>query len=590
MVFVGAVLAAETPATRARATEQPLNMNSHARKVLTAVVSGNLPELQQAYAEKPLEFSQPGVGAMLLNFACREGRPEIVEWLLHLGCDPNEPYLNELPLVAAVDWDSTTMKQRLTGDPTVMAIIGNAAKGGRTALTTEELRTLSESGVSKRLAEQMFRPVDPEILVRKTKVVDHLLANGAEVRATAGAPLVVRAVRTGFDGTFVHRLADAGADLTTDDPNFHAAALHVAAYQGNLSAATALLDRGLRLDTLSFPLPANFPNARLEPSGGGNTPLMCAIVRGQVAMVRLLLDRGADPNQTNRHLCTALHFAAARREQHEIVSLLLAHQARPNAASLFGITPLHFAAISGDLPTARLLCDAGAALEVADAAGYTAFLWAVEKDQAEMLEFLLSRGANRRAVTDGRLNAMQVAAMLGALHSIEFLLAHGDPVEGFPNNTSTPLQEAAASGQVAAVKLLLTRGAHPDRVAHSSSFSPPLVAVVRALAMGPKVKELAEKRGAVYGVIAPDEGRCTEVVRLLLDAGATIDVTDQRHETALHIAAENDFRQVAAVLLEHGARTDLANSRGLTPHKLAVKQGRREIAEMIERRDGAPVR
>jgi ankyrin repeat protein len=568
--------------------ELPPGANAHAKRVLTAVFSGDLPELQQAYAENPLEFSQPGVGAMLLNVACREGRPEVVAWLLGLGCDPNEPYRGEVPLIVALGWDTATFKGLVARDLAAATLLLSFAQQGRTTLTAEMISSLAQSGLGSRIAELAFSPTAPDILARKAQVVDLLLTHGADVRAAAGTALIAQAVRTGFDGALVHRLIDAGANPSFTDANLRANALHIAAYQGNLSAATALLDRGVRLETLSFPLPPDFPRLRNEPSGGGNTPLMCAITRGQIAMVRLLLARGADPNQSNRHLCTALHFAAPWPNS-EIVSLLLAARARPDVANLDGVTPLHFAAFKGRVENARLLCDAGASLERVDSTGFTAYLWAAEHNQAEFLDFLLARGANRHARTDDRTTALRVAANAGATRSIDFLLDHGDPVEGFPNDATTPLQSAAANARPAAVKLLLTRGAHPDRAARASSQSPPLIMAVRAFALAPAIQAAAAAKGnPLYSASKHTEDEYVEVLRALLDAGATIDLAGGHQDTALHLAAEHGLQKIAALLLERGARTDLANASGLTALEVARKKGQTALADLIAQHDARP--
>lgn len=587
---VGTRAATEPPAAAATTMELPAGIDPHAKRVLEAVFRGDLPELQRAYARKPLEFSQPGVGAMLLNIACREGRVEVVAWLLNLGCDANEAHSGQLPLSVAVAWDSATLQERLSRDPAIEAVIASVAQTGRTSLNGEQLQSLGDSGLGKRLADLAFIPTAPEILARKAQVVDLLLAHGADVRATARTALVAQAVRTGFGGALVHRLVEAGADPAAIDPDLRANALHLAAYQGNLSAATALLDRGLRLDSLSFPLPPDFPRLKLEPAGGGNTPLMCAAVRGQTEMVRLLLARGADANQTNRQLYTALHIAAAHPGNAAIISLLLAARARPDAANTEGITPLHLAALRGHVAHVKLLCAAGANLELADSAGFTAYLWAAEKDQAAVLDCLLAQGANRRALTDDRTTALRVAANAGAVQAIEFLLAQGDPVEGFPNDNTTPLQSATASGRVAAVKLLLARGAHPDRAARSRFVHPPLIMTVRGLAAASALQSHAQQSGPLFVTAKNNEDNCVEILRALLDAGATIDLSGHHRDTALHVAAENDFRKIANLLLERGARADLANASGLTALELARKKGRTEIAALIERRDGPAAR
>jgi hypothetical protein len=74
----------------------------------------------------------------------------------------------------------------------------------------------------------------------------------------------------------VPRLASA---INDEDPNGQQhSPLHLAAYLGRVEIATLLLDQGANVDPLEV---------------GGDTPLMMAVAKHHVAMVRLLLARGA---------------------------------------------------------------------------------------------------------------------------------------------------------------------------------------------------------------------------------------------------------------------------------------------------------
>jgi uncharacterized protein len=77
--------------------------------------------------------------------------------------------------------------------------------------------------------------------------------------------------------------------------------------------------------------------------------------------VRLLLERGADPNAVaeNAMRVTPLHSAAARGD-HVAVRLLLAAGADPNARQQGGFVPLHAAVAVGDRELAEMLLAAGA--------------------------------------------------------------------------------------------------------------------------------------------------------------------------------------------------------------------------------------
>lgn len=113
------------------------------------------------------------------------------------------------------------------------------------------------------------------------------------------------------------------------------------------------------------------------PLAHRQTPLVLASARGDLAMVRMLLARGASPEGAcgcaNRE--TAL-WAAAAFSQREVAACLLDAGADPNATNAVGHGPLHVAAMRGHAELVRMLLDAGACPEVPAQSGMTALSWA----------------------------------------------------------------------------------------------------------------------------------------------------------------------------------------------------------------------
>lgn len=75
-----------------------------------------------------------------------------------------------------------------------------------------------------------------------------------------------------------------------------------------------------------------------------------------------------------------------------------------------------------------------------------------------------------------------------------------------------------------------------------------------------------------------------EVVRMLLDANAEIDLRDCSNRTALSFAAMSGCSKVVDLLLEHGAKVDIADVSGRTPLWLATTSRHEDIAlKLIEK-------
>jgi len=111
---------------------------------------------------------------------------------------------------------------------------------------------------------------------------------------------------------------------------------------------------------------------------------MRAARNGDVAAMRLLLDRGADPKLEQKSKVTALMLAsglgrnlsafadeyASEAQMLEAVKLLLDQHVDVNAVNDGGQTALHFAALSMD-SVVELLAKSGAKLDIADRQGRT---------------------------------------------------------------------------------------------------------------------------------------------------------------------------------------------------------------------------
>lgn len=280
---------------------------------------------------------------------------------------------------------------------------------------------------------------------------------------------------------------------------------------------------------------------------------------GLFAIARLLLDRGADPNGQTRGdrrwwpLRCAIISAASSVHNEPIIRLLLERGATPDDNDLYN------AGFAADAARClRLLIDHGT--NVAQLAEQ-ALAAPISTGNVAAVRVLLEAGADlaRYRDDDGHPAAVVPAALAAGcdVELIELLLTHGaDPDAPGPDGRSA-LRVATAQGRSDLVELLRRHGARDDatdidRLLYACRHGDEESAR-RVLAEQPAVlDELSDVEAAA--IVAAAESGAVQAVRLMLDLGFPVDARSRdRGETALHAAAYAGSADTVRVLLEHGA-------------------------------------
>lgn len=244
-------------------------------------------------------------------------------------------------------------------------------------------------------------------------------------------------------------LLEGGADPDIQCAPLRRTALHHAAASGDHEKVSVLLwyDADSRLlDHESMTArDIAFRNGHLEiaelimnreKTGSNATALSLAAERGHTAVVKTLLDAGANPDLRTTDGETAMHAAArARHADDTIVRLLHDRNAHLDTMNCRRETPLITAVKEGNNATLDALLDLGADPNLQDYEGKTAMHWA-------------SGGWWTAGLADGR--------------AIDILARSGAHLNDVNSRGETPLIMAAAAGNVTTVQVLLARDAKID--------------------------------------------------------------------------------------------------------------------------------
>jgi ankyrin repeat protein len=293
-------------------------------------------------------------------------------------------------------------------------------------------------------------------------------------------------------------------------------------------------------------------------------------------------------------------FKSIRNNDLAGLKQLINDKSAVNKADSRGTTPLHYAAAFGSTESVKLLLEAGADVNVRNAAEATPLLLAAPAPAKTAA--LLAKGADPKlAAKAGRTPLIVAASSPTAAESVRLLLEAGSDVNAADQRGSTPLMAATAAGRADIARMLMERGAKVDVV--DMGGGTPLMEAIAAndislvklyLSKGADVNAANTFAGKVkHGDIALKKLTplllaapfgSVEMVKTLIAAGAKVNAQDERGITPLTaaIASENQEEGVIDALLAAGANVNLVDQYGDSVLDWARKYGHPKVLKSLE--------
>ena len=418
----------------------------------------------------------------------------------------------DVPLVDAVRrGDADAVRALLHGG----ADVDSATPDGATALLwavhtdqPELVGLLLEAGADIEITNRYG--VGPASLAAENgnaAILERLLEAGVYANETlpGGETLLMTAARTGEPET-VRTLLAHGADPNIREMTRGQTALMWAAANNNAAAIHVLVEQGADINARTDNPSPGRGSTFAYPSPTGFSPLMFAVRAGHIDATRVLLDGGADVNDTVSDGESALVVAAANANW-ELAAYLLDRGADATQAGA-GWNALH-----QTVRTRRMNLGFGTPGPFSSGT----------LDSIDLLRELLDAGVDvnarmtRNGMRDGQRNRFN---RLGA----------------------TAFMLAAKVTDVEAMRLLLGAGADPT-IPTADGTTPLMVAA------GLAIWNPGEDGGSFTG----QEAEVLEAVRISLEGGNDVNARNYRGETALHGVAFRGVNILLDYLVKQGA-------------------------------------
>lgn len=443
---------------------------------------------------------------------------------------------NEQQLLQLASEGETAAALELVGNSTD---VNQSQSDGTTALhwaiyyNDEALvaRLLERAADVKARNEYGATPLSQAAMVGNTRIIKMLLDAGAEVDergADDQTALMIIARTPNVDAAEV--LVKAGADVNAREKWRSQTALMWAAAQLQPAMTEFLIEQGADVDAQS--LPNNWerqvtaePRMKILPPGG-MTPLLYATREGCTACVAELIAAGANLNKADPDGVTPLVMAGLNAKW-DSMKLLLEAGANPDKWDVYGRNPLYMTVDYNTLPHGgradRLSGDLATPLEIA--------------------ELILAKGGN----VNLQLKLFPPYRALGPDRGADGLLRTG----------VTALFRAARGGDIPMMELLLKYGALIE-LPSEEGVTPLIVAAgFRQSAI--------DTRGRFR-----NEEQALAATRILLEAGANPNTTENNGQTAIFGAATQGWNSVVQLLAEHGADLEHKDNNGNGPVDAAM--------------------
>ncbi len=248
-----------------------------------------------------------------------------------------------------------------------------------------------------------------------------------------------------------------------------------------------------------------------------------------------------------------IHQAAGKGDVAKVKEFLAKNPELLNIKDVQGNTPLLIATNGGQKEVVEFLITKGANLDSANTYMYTPLHYSILRKHIAIAEILIEAGANPNIPNVWGSTPLHTCAGGNYLKEAEFLIKHKAGVNTKDEIGETPLFVAARFRHKEMILLLIKNGADVD----------------------------ARDNVGRTALFVAAEGNSSRILELLINQGAAIDVTDKFGRTPLHGAAIAGYHGIVQMLVRRGADVNARDAKGKTPYFYAATYGHNTLTERL---------
>ena len=390
--------------------------------------------------------------------------------------------------------------------------------------------------------------------------------------AAAGGNLEVAQLLLG-DGASVE------PDLHWSMEGFHQSALHIAMDRGDVRMIRLLVDAGANVEPSAT-------DPRFGPGARRRGPLGRAMEREQEEIAMILLDAGASPQRYTLRGDSMLHIALQMRSM-RLVTRLLEKGASPNDSGWLDLSLVKVAVQLESPELLKLLLTHGASSE--PSGSWDSMICdAVERGNVEVVECLVN---HKRPSDFAQWDCAKVALEGRKYEVFEWLLKYGIVADTRGTKAEDVLVLAIQWDMPDYIRALIELGARLGAreigeptllmiLAKAGNFE--ATQILLSLEAEPESTDMDGRTALFLAVKSMAEmDHVFQTVTILLDAGADPNVVSERGETLLSQVAYAKRLKIAELLLDRGADIDIRNGEGRTALSLAAGRGNKRVVKFL---------